>query len=75
MPEGDRAPLQDYLARLPRAERGRLVDELFAASMAVQMATRRLAGVNPRPVSIPQFRSYLERGIQHLQTARDSLPV
>ncbi len=75
MQEGDTASLQEYLARLPRADRGRLVDDLFAASMAVQMATRCVAGANPRPVSIRQFRSYLDRGIQHLRAVRDSLPV
>ncbi len=73
MQEGDREQIRDYLARLSRAERGKLVDELASASMAVQMAAECLAGSSPRPASVRQFRSYVDRGIEHLQTVRDSL--
>ena len=74
MPDGDRQQIRDYLAALPRADSGRLVDELLSASMAVQMATHCLARPNAPPVSVSQFRSYLDRGIRHLQTVRDLLP-
>jgi hypothetical protein len=75
MHEGDSEQLGDYLARLPRETRGTLIDELLSASLAVQMATRCLEGRDPRPNSVRQLRSYLDRGIRHLQTVRDSLPA
>ncbi len=75
MQEGDRETLHDYLAQLPAERRGELVDDVVTASLAVQMAVGCLTEPGQRPVTLVQFRSYLDRGIQHLQTARDSLPA
>jgi hypothetical protein len=75
MEEGARQTVQNYLARLPTTEKGELLDQVLTASLAVQLAAACLTHSGQHPVTLVQFRSYLDRGIQHLQAARALLPA
>jgi len=74
MKDGDSESVTDYLSRLQPAERGALIDSLTTGLLAVRLATRNLWPEAPRPTTVGQLRSYLNRGIQSLRAARDSLP-
>ena len=74
MKDGDSESVTDYLSRLEPEERGAVIDSLTTALLAIRLATRSLWPVAPRPTTVGQLRSYLNRGIQSLRAARDSLP-
>jgi hypothetical protein len=75
MTDADNESVTDYLSGLPPAERGAVVDLLTTALLAIRLSTRSLWSVAPRPITVGQLRCYLDRGIQSLRAARDSLPT
>jgi hypothetical protein len=74
MKDGDNEPVTDYLSRLQPAEKGALIDSVTTALLALRLAARSLWPVAPRPMTVGQLRSYLNRSIQSMRAARDSLP-
>jgi hypothetical protein len=74
MKDGDTESVTDYLSRLQPVERGALIDSLTTALLAIRLATRSLWPAAPRPTTVGQLRTYLNRSIQSLRAARDSLP-
>ena len=74
MKDGDTESVADYMSRLQPAEKGALIDSLTTALLAIRLATRSLWPTAPRPTTVGQMRSYLDRSIKSLRAARDSLP-
>jgi hypothetical protein len=74
MNDADSESVTEYLARLQPEERGTLIDPLTSALLAIRLATRSMWPLAPRPTTVGQLRSYLNRSIQSLRAARDSLP-